>query len=296
MAVALICAATACFSVLDTTAKFLATVIHVPILQIIWLRFVSHAAFTFAILGQNPVRAIAKSARPGHQLLRSLFLLGSTAFNFLALQYLQLDQSATIFFLSPFIVAALAGPMLGEWIGWKRLLAICTGFSGVLLVTRPGFGGIHWAVSFSFGATLSYALYALWTRYLARFDPAPTTQVFSPLAGVIFMAPFALAEWQTPQDMWTALLLLSTGFSGGLGHWLLILAHERAPAPILAPFGYVNIVFMIALGFIVFGDTPSWWTLAGAAIIIASGVYLFLRERQKAPSTAPASSATVAEG
>jgi drug/metabolite transporter (DMT)-like permease len=90
-----------------------------------------------------------------HQLLRSAALVATTAFNFLALQYLQLDQTATIFFLSPFIVAALAGPTLGEWIGWRRLLAICVGFIGVLFVTRPGFGGIHWAVSISLLAALS---------------------------------------------------------------------------------------------------------------------------------------------
>ncbi|HZV21839.1 MAG TPA: EamA family transporter, partial [Hyphomicrobiales bacterium] len=100
----------------------------------------------------------------------------------------------------------------------------------------------------------------------------------------------------TPQSAWIWLILLSTGFWGGFGHWLLILAHERAPAPILAPFGYVNIVYVIALGYVVFSDVPGWWTLAGAATIIASGVYLLYRERQKVWSAAPAASATVSEG
>jgi drug/metabolite transporter (DMT)-like permease len=185
--------------------------------------------------------------------------------------------------------------MLDEWVGWRRLLAICVGFSGVLFVTRPGFGGIHWAVSFSFLSTLSYALYSLWTRYLAKFDSARTTLVYTPIAGAIFMAPFAIMDWQTPQNVWVWLLLMSTGLSGGCGHWLLILAHERAPAPILAPFGYVNIVFVIALGYLVFSDVPSWWTLAGAAIIVSSGIYLLFRERQRSRSS-PASSATVTEG
>jgi drug/metabolite transporter (DMT)-like permease len=281
---------------LDTTAKYLTTAIHVPVLQVIWLRFVSHGLVNFVFLGPKALRAASRSTKPGHQLLRSFFMLGATAFNFLALQYLQLDQGATIFFLSPFIVAALAGPMLGEWVGWRRLIAICMGFSGVLFVTRPGFGGIHWAVSFSFCATLSYGLYILWTRYLARFDPAETTQVFSPVAGAIVLAPFALSGWQQPQSIWVWLLLLSMGLSGGIGHWLLILAHRWAPAPILAPFGYINIIFMILLGFLVFSDVPGWWTLIGASIIIASGAYLLFRESQTAGSSAPASSATVAEG
>ncbi len=161
---------------------------------------------------------------------------------------------------------------------------------------RPGFGGIHWAVTFSFVSTLSYALYILWTRYLARFDDARTTLVYTPLAGAVFVAPFAFAAWETPSTAWAWLVLLGAGLFGGLGHWFVILAHERAPAPILAPFGYINIVFMIALGYLAFGDAPSGWTLAGAGVIISSGVYLLFRERHAPGSSGPASSATVPEG
>ena len=137
--------------------------------------------------------------------------------------------------------------------------------AGVLFVTRPGFGGIHWAVSFSLLATLSSALYILWTRYLARFDDARTTLVYTPLAGALFVAPLALESWPTPKRVWVWLVLLSTGLFDGFGHWLVILAQEHAPAPILAPFGYTSIIYMIALGLIVFGDVPSLWTLAGAS-------------------------------
>ncbi len=294
-AIGLTCAASFLFAFLDTSAKYLATSAHVPVLQVIWVRFVVNLLLIVAMLGPNAAIRAFPSNKLMNQLLRSVFLAGTTALNFLALRYLQLDQTATIFFLSPFIVAALAGPMLGEWIGWHRLLAISIGFTGVLFVTRPGFGGVHWAVSFSLLATLSYALYILWTRYLARYDDARTTLVYTPLAGAVFVAPFALANWQTPANSWVWFVLLSTGLFGGFGHWLVILAHERAPAPILAPFGYINIIFMIALGLAVFRDVPSWWTLAGAAIIISSGVYLLFRERY-APGSAPASSATVVEG
>jgi len=169
-------------------------------------------------------------------------------------------------------VAALAGPMLDEWVGWRRLLAICVGFSGVLFVTRPGFGGIHWAVSFSFLSTLSYALYSLWTRYLARFDTARTTLVYTPIAGAVLLAPLGIMAWQTPQSAWIWLLLLSTGLSGGFGHWLLILAHERAPAPILAPFGYVNIVFMISLGYLVIASTRKDFGSGPGSTLAGNGV------------------------
>lgn len=294
--IALICCATVLFAFLDASAKYLGTIAHLPILQIIWVRFAGNAALILAALGPRTCVRAAHSRKTWHQLLRSGLLLATTAFNFLALQYLQLDQTATIFFLSPFAVAALAGPLLNEWVGWHRLLAICLGFSGVLFVTRPGFGGVHWAISFSFLTTLCYALYSLLTRYLARYDNASTTLVYTPVAGTVFFAPFALVAWQMPQSALAWFVLLCTGLLGGFGHWLLILAHERAPAPILAPFGYINIVFMIALGYAVFLDVPSRWTLAGTAIIVSSGIYLLVRERQSAGEDGPASSATVVEG
>lgn len=295
-AIALICVALVVFSALDTSAKYLTTILRIPILQVMWMRFAANAALTFIVLRPKAFFTAARTQKFGHQTLRSVFLLGATACNFLALQYLRLDQTATIFFLSPFIVAALAGPMLDEWIGWRRLLAIFVGFSGVLFVTRPGFGGIHWAVSFSFLSTLSYAFYVLFTRLLARFDSARTTTIYTPLAGTILLAPFALGGWQRPENLWIWLALIGIGIFGGVGHWLLILAHERAPAPILAPFGYVNIGFMIALGYIVFSDVPDHWTLLGTAIIVSSGIYLLFRERRVTNSSAPASSATVTEG
>jgi drug/metabolite transporter (DMT)-like permease len=294
--IALICAATSLFALLDASAKYLATIVHIPIAQIIWLRFITNIGFVIVLLGPKSTFGYLKSRKIAYQIIRSIFLLMTTIFNFLALQYLQLDQTATILFLSPFIVAILAGPLLGEWVGWRRLIAIFVGFSGVLLVTRPGFGGIHWAVSFSFMATLGYSLYSLVTRYLTRFDSAATTAVYTPVAGGVFFAPFALVAWQTPESWEAALLLLSTGLFGGFGHYLLILAHERAPAPVLAPFGYFNIIPMISLGYLVFSDVPSWWTAAGAAIIIASGIYLILRERYVAGANGPASSSAVVEG
>ena len=278
--IALICGAAIHFAFLDTSVKYLATVAHVPLLQIVWLRFAMNAFFITALMGRKVAVLSLKSRKLGLQCLRSFFLLATTAFNFFALQFLQLDQTSTIFFLSPLIIAALAGPILNEWVGWHRLIVICIGFSGVIFITRPFFGGIHWAVSFSFLSTLGYALYSLLTRYLARFDKPSTTVVHTPLAGTILLAPFAISAWQTPQSTGYLILLLLTGILGGAGHWLLVLAHERAPAPVLAPFTYVNVVFMISLGYIVFSDVPSWWTFAGAAIIVSSGAYIVFRERQ----------------
>lgn len=285
----LMCAAIASFSLLDTTAKYLGTVSQLPLTEVIWLRFVWHLLLTILIFGPLSLPRLARSAKPGHQMVRSILMMGATGLNFTAIQYLQLDQAQTIFFLTPLIVAGLAGPLLGEWIGWRRFLAICTGFAGVILVTRPGFGGIHPAVILSFGATLSYALYNISTRYLAAYDNSDVTQFYSPIAGIVAFAPFALLEWQWPSDILTWLLLLSLGVTGGLGHWLLILAHKIAPAPVLAPFVYFGIITVSLLGYLVFDDIPSVWTLSGGAIVIASGLYLVRREQVKQVTVAQGS-------
>jgi drug/metabolite transporter (DMT)-like permease len=214
------------------------------------------------------------------QVLRSLIMIVTTGFNFISLRYLQLDQTVTIFFLAPLLVALLAGPLLHEWVGWHRMVAIIAGFLGVLLVMHPGFGTLHWAMLISLVATLGYALYNLSTRYLAAYDPPEVTQTYTPLAGAIVLMPFALAAWKQPEDLSVWLLLASLGFWGGLGHWLLILAHRIAPASALAPFIYLGLIWMSAAGFLVFGQVPTAWTLSGAAIVILSGLYLFARERK----------------
>lgn len=276
----LICCAVAMFSILDSAAKYLVTVAAVPVFQAVWFRFFSHAAFTFVAFGPRSFAHSLKSTRPGLQILRSIFLFSTTGFNFAALQYLQLDQVATIFFLTPFLVAVLAGPILGEWIGMRRLIAIMIGFSGVILVMRPGFGGIHWAVSYSFCATLCYSAYTILTRYLAQHDSSLVTQTYSPLAGVVMLAPIAFWTWQWPPDLWVWVLMISTGISGGFGHYLLILAHRRAPAPILAPFTYLALITQTIVGYLFFSELPSVWTLAGGAVIVGSGLYLLYRERR----------------
>jgi drug/metabolite transporter (DMT)-like permease len=222
-----------------------------------------------------------RSAKPWVQIFRSALMVVTTGFNFIALRYLQLDQTVTIFFLTPLLVAALAGPLLDEWVGWHRMLAIIAGFFGVLLVMHPGIGTVHWAMLLALIATFGYALYNLATRYLAAFDPAAVTQTYTPLAGVLVVAPFAIAAWHTPDTAAQWLLLASLGFWGGLGHWLLILAHRSAPAAVLAPFIYLGLIWMSTLGFLIFGDVPTWWTLSGAAIVIVSGLYLLARERKQ---------------
>ena len=163
-------------------------------------------------------------------------MIAATGFNFVALLYLQLDQTITIFFLSPLLVAALAGPILNEWLGPRRFLAVIAGFIGVVIIMRPGFGGIHWAVTLSLISTLAVSLYNVLTRYASRYDSNITNQIYAPLGGAICFLPFALFADNWPSDWLSWFLIMSLGVSGGAGHWMLITAHRYAPAPILAPF------------------------------------------------------------
>jgi len=278
IAIVLMCSALACFSCLDTTAKYL--VGHMDSLQVVWARYTS--AFLLALLFYNPIShpGLMRTKRPWLQTGRSALLLLSTAFNFFAIRWLQLDEALSILFATPFIVAALAGPLLGEWIGWRRWLAILFGFSGVLLVTRPGAGGIHPAAILSFGSALCYALYVIATRVLSRYDTTETTLFYSNLVGAVTMLPILFFVWTPPQSWLIVLLMVVVGAFGSLGHFLLIAGHRLAPASVLAPFIYTQIIWTSGLGFIVFSDVPNQWTIAGGAIVIASGLYLLNRERK----------------
>jgi drug/metabolite transporter (DMT)-like permease len=276
--IGLMCAAVFCFTLLDTTAK---TLIHyIDTLQVVWGRYTAH--FVLSLLFVNPwtTPGLLKTKRLGLQIVRSTLLLLSTAFNFSALHYLQLDQTSAIGFTTPFFVALCAGPMLGEWIGPRRWVAILVGFAGVLLVTRPGAGGIHPAAILSVLSALCYALYNLSTRVLAAYDSTATTVFYSALVGMLVTSVPLPLVWTTPANPWLIAGMVATGACGWIGHLFLTMAHRRAPAPILAPFVYTQIIWMITAGFLVFGDKPNAWTLAGVAVVIASGLYLFYREKR----------------
>jgi drug/metabolite transporter (DMT)-like permease len=285
--IGLMCLAWALFACLDTTAKVLGTT-DLPTAQVVWMRFLGQLVGMVAVLGLVAVPSLMLTRRLGAQIARSFLLLGSTALNFLALRHLRLDQTTTIGFLTPLTIALLAGPLLGEWIGWRRAVAVLIGFGGALVAIRPGFASVHPAVLFSFGSMLCLALFGIVTRYLAAFDRAEVTLFYSLLAGTLVVAPLALAEWVWPAGWFVWTLLLSMGLYGGLGHYAYILAHRHAPASTVAPFLYVSLLTHSAAGYLAFGQVPDQWTLAGAAIVIATGLYLLHRERTTARAAAVA--------
>ncbi|MBV6656930.1 MAG: DMT family transporter [Devosiaceae bacterium] len=275
-AIALMVSAVALFAFLDAIAKHLSA--SLPVMQVVWMRFVTHLAFAFILLRLWANHERLKTGRPVLQGVRGLLLLSTTVFNFLAVQYLQLAETASIMFAGPMVVAALAVPLLGEHVGIRRWAAIAVGFMGVLVVTRPGLDGLGWPALISVGAMVSFAGYSLATRVLAQTEIEDGLVFYTAAIPAVALAPWAISVWVWPTDAISWALMLLTGLIGGGGHWLLIKAHRGASASTLAPFVYTQIIWMILLGWLWFGDIPTGWTLLGASIIIASGLYLLYRE------------------
>lgn len=281
--IALMCGAVALFACLDTTAKYLNT--QMDSLQVAWARYTS--AFVLTLIISNPLThpGLLRTRSPKLQITRSLLLVGSTALNFLGLRWLQLDEALSIIFTFPLLVAIISGPMLGEWIGWRRWTAIGFGFVGVLLITRPGLGGMHPAALFTLGATICYGFYAVITRIVSRVDSNQTSLFYANFIGALVMLPVIPVVWQPPVDWAVALLMVMIGVLGSTGHYFLIAGHKLAPASVLSPFVYTQLIWVIIFGYLVFGQVPNSWTIVGAAIVIASGLYLLYRERKLGKST-----------
>ncbi len=276
--IALMCAALFCFAILDTTAKWLTG--HLPTLQVVWARYASHFVIGFLFVNPWTVKGLFETRRPWLQLGRSALLFLSTAINFISLNFLQLDETTAIMFTTPFFIALFAGPILGEWIGWRRWIAILIGFAGALVVIRPGTGALHPTAFLSLAGACCYALYNISTRALAPYDSTQTTITYSALVGVLVASIPLPWVWQTPTEPLVIGGMITVGLFGLIGHTCLIIAHRFAPAGVLAPFIYFQIVWVSATSFAVFGHLPHFWTIVGALIVIASGLYLLYREKK----------------
>lgn len=248
------------------------------IAQIVWARYTFHAIVFLAIFHRAGIVRQMRTGRPGLQLTRSVLLLIATSCFFVALRYLPLADAVAINLVAPLLVTAFSIPILGERVGLRRWAAIVVGFVGALIIIRPGFGTMHWAVFMPLGTAVSYALYQILTRIAARTDAAHTSLFWTSAIGVLATSALVPFFWTPPSATGWA-LMVATGASFGFGHYLLILGLERAAASVLSPFIYTQIVWATLLGIIVFGQYPDAFTLAGAGIVIASGLYAWRRER-----------------
>ena len=267
------------FALLDGSAKWL--VGSMPVIMVVWLRFATQVVVGGAVLFPIKGMALVTTSHWRWHLVRALMFMAMTGINFWALQYLQLTVTSSIFFSVPLIIALASASFLGEKLAPGKWVAIITGFAGVLVIVRPWGAEFHPAMLASVVNALLYAVFMMMTRRLAAYDSPETIQYLPAVGAAIGLAPFALAAWETPEGWLEWSVACLTGVLGGLGHYLLALAHRYAPASVIAPFLYQQVIYMALFGYIVFGDVPGASVWAGAVIVIGSGLYLFSRESRR---------------
>ena len=269
----------AAFTCLDSSAKWLVTSGMSP-WTAVCVRYAGHLAIVAAlVLPVQGVRSLS-SRSPRLEVLRACLLLGSTLLNFVAIKYLPLTITATIMFAMPIFITVLSVPMLGEAVGLRRWAAVLAGFGGILIVMHPWTGDFHWAMLASLGAALCASVYTILTRRLAGVDSTNTQQLYAALVATLGVLPFAVANWTPPVDALGWMLFACMGAFGWGGHQLLTAAHRYAPASVLAPFVYTQLIYMTLSSWVVFAQPPTAWVLAGAPIVAGSGFYIWWRERQ----------------
>ena len=272
--------------VMDAIAKSLGS--DISPMQITWGRFFFQLIFMgTAILIMLDASAL-RSARPVVHTLRGILLAIATTFFFFSLLYLPLANAIAIFFVQPMLLTLLSALVLGESIGWHRRIAVTTGFLGALLIIRPGSDSFTLASLLPLAAAVFFASYLALTRSVANIDH-PLTMQFSSAVGAAIVLSIALWFGDTAgialfqpimPDLHQWALLAAIGMIAAVGHLLVVIAVNRAPTSLLAPFGYIEIVSATALGWWIFSDWPDTITWLGIGIIVASGLYVLLREHQ----------------
>jgi drug/metabolite transporter (DMT)-like permease len=277
--IALICAATLCFATLDACAKWL--VRSLPVVEVVWMRFALHVVLLSALLAPVHGRTLLRMRNVKLQALRGTMLGAMTGLNFWALQYLQLAETGAIQFSVPLLIALMSAWWLGERLDAHHWLAIAAGLAGVLLVVRPGSAAFHPAILLSVLNALLYAAFNLLTRRMVATETPASMQLVSAIIATLLIAPFALWQWRTPPDATTWGVMALCGLCGGLGHHAVAVAHRYATAAVLGPFLYQQIVYMTLWGWLLFGQVPDAAVVAGAAVVIGSGLYMLWIEMRR---------------
>lgn len=275
------------FAALDATAKHLAQTYSVPFL--VWARYTVHCLLMLAVLGPRQRWRLVATRRPLLQVVRGLMLVGCTGFGIAALSRMPLAETTAVAFTAPLIVALLAGPWLGERLTAGRWLAILAGFGGVLLIARPGSAVTVDGATLALLAASFYAVYQILTRQLAATEPTVTLVFYSALVGTLgttLLQPWSVLP-ATPLPTIDRAMIAALGILGGSGHYLLTRAFRHAPASVLSPFIYVQLIWATLLGALVFGHWPGSFSFLGMAIIVGSGLWLALAARRGAPPALP---------
>jgi drug/metabolite transporter (DMT)-like permease len=276
--IALSLSATVLFAIADVTAKYLTA--GLPIIEITWIRYMVFLGMASVLARRAPIGALWPRT-PALQICRGLCVVGSSVLFIYGIRQMTMAQATTISFLSPLLITILSIPLLGEVVGIRRWAAVLAGLIGMLVVVRPGTNGFEPAALFGVASATCWSMALIITRKMSGTDHPSTTVLWSACVGTVILSvllPFE-AVWPTWPQLGLTLML---GVLASVGQWITVLAHRHAPASLLAPFAYVQLPWVVLTGYLVFGHLPDRWTLVGAAIIIASGLYTAHRERVRA--------------
>jgi drug/metabolite transporter (DMT)-like permease len=281
LAVAFMLVAMFTFAAMDGVSKMLAQQLSIP--QILWVRYIFFTAFVAAMLRRPGLGPTLRSSRqPWLQIGRALLIIIENGVFVLGFTLMPLADMHAIAAASPLIVVALSVPLLGEKVGPRRWLAVVAGFLGVLLIVRPGFQTLDWRFGVALTGAMMWGLYQILVRMCARTDSSDTTWAWTAIVGLVASSTVGPFVWVWP-DAQGWMLLLAIAVLGSLAHWALIKALGYDEAGALQPYSYTMFLWAAVVGFFVFGDIPDNWTIAGALVIIASGLYAWHREKVRAP-------------
>ena len=271
------------FASMDAISKWL--VADYPIGQIMWIRYGVFCVFAWLVVRPRGFLRAVRSGRPWLQGGRALLAVAESGVFVLAFRFLPLADAHALAATSPLIVIALGVLFLGEKAGLARWLAVLAGFIGMLLIVRPGFRELNVALLVPIVGALMWAVYQILTRLCSRSDSPDTTLVWSAVIGFAVSTVVGPWGWQWPSALvW--LLMIVAAVLGAFGQYALILALNYAHASAVQPYSYSLLVWVTLLGAIVFGDFPDTWTIAGAAIIVASSLYAWWRDLRLSAATA----------
>lgn len=274
-------AAMLCFALLDATSKHLSQTFNVPLL--VWARYTVHCLLMVVFLGPRHGFGLVRTKRPAAQVVRALLLVAVTGFAMAAFQVMPLAETTALIFVTPLLVALLAGPILGEKVGLPRWIAALVGFAGMVLIARPGSALAPAGIAYTMIAAVCYAFYQIQTRKMTATEKPLTMVFYTALAGTIAMSLALPWIWSGPMpDPLEALMICSLALYGGTGHFLLTHAFRHAPASMLAPFLYAQLIWASLLGWLFYDQWPDALSIAGMVTIVAGGITVALVERSAA--------------
>jgi len=268
------------FAAVDALSKVLADTQSVW--QVVWARYAIALPLILLLTPARERGSLFRTASLRQQILRGIMPIGVSVSMVLGVHYLPLAEATVILFSSPFAVVALAGPLLGEKVRPASWAGVIVGFAAVLLVARPGLGHVSYYALFPLMGAAFYTFYQIMTRGLANRGERPrTTLVWTLATGTAVVTPLAILTWQ-PVSATAWAFMVALGLVFGLAQYLMIEAFAHAPAGVLAPFAYVQIVAATAIGVVFFDTVPDTWTILGVVMIVAAGAWLAQLQRRRA--------------